>query len=535
MQKKYTKNENFINKSVKIMSIIMFATILILMLFIDTNVDYNYKNEVKLKNYMFFFSVIFILIILFILKKFLKNRKEQVKRIITVIESKTIPIIVALFIVLVVFQLLMIRNLYFETTWDVEHLVNTVKNFAKTGVFENNTYCGTFPYFSLYPNNLFLANIFAVISKVVILFGEDYIYKTLMVIGVILVDIAGILMIKTIGNFTDRRIFKIIGMLGFMAFIGVSPWLLVPYSDTYSIFFPISILYNYTKKEKKAYNYLLIGLCSYMGYLIKPTVIIVLIAIVIIEFGKVLTKLKEKSNQRKMAKNLTFVIIGIVMVGLLKFGLSKVTNYQANKEYEISMFHYLMMGISQESTGSFSHNDVYRSLSVDKYEERIKINKEIFAQRLQEMSLRDLCDFYTKKMLVNYNDGTLAWGREGGFYDKINEHEDRLANIMKNFYYNHGSIFYLYTNIMQFIWIFILVFILMRAVLKKFDKNVSVAFLSLIGLTIFLLIFEARARYLYLYSTYYIIISVLGIESFFYKEDEKIKQLESKYDIKKEE
>ena len=106
---------------------------------------------------------------------------------------------------------------------------------------------------------------------------------------------------------------------------------------------------------------------------------------------------------------------------------------------------------------------------------------------------------------------------------------------MNYFYYNHGSMFYLYTNIMQFIWIFILVFILMRAVLKKFDENVSVAFLSLIGLTIFLLIFEARARYLYLYSTYYIIISILGIESFFYKEDKEIKQLESKCNIKKEE
>lgn len=533
MQKEHTKN--FINKSVKIMSIIMFTTILTLMILIDTNVEYNYKNEVKLNNYIFFLSVIFILIILFIAKKLLKNRREQVKRIITAIESKTTLIIVVLFIALVIFQVLMIRNLYFETTWDVEHIVNTVKNFAKTGVFENNTYCGTFPYFSLYPNNLFLANIFAVISKVVILFSEDYIYRTLMVIGVILVDISGILMVKTIENFTDKKILKIIGMVGFMVFIGVSPWLLVPYSDTYSILFPISVLYNYTKKEKKAYNYLLIGLCSYMGYLIKPTVIIVLIAIVIIEFGKALTKLKEKSNQRKMAKNLTFVIIGIVMVGLLKFGLSKVTNYQANKEYEISIFHYLMMGISQESTGSFSHNDVDRSLSVDKYEERIKLNKEIFVQRLQGMSLRDLCEFYTKKILVNYNDGTLAWGREGGFYNVINQHEDRLANIMKNFYYNHGTIFYLYTNIMQFIWIFILVFILIGAILKKFDKNISVTFLSLIGLTTFLLIFEARARYLYLYSTYYIIMAILGIESFFYNKNEEIKQLEDKSNIEKEE
>lgn len=130
-------------------------------------------------------------------------------------------------------------------------------------------------------------------------------------------------------------------------------------------------------------------------------------------------------------------------------------------------------------------------------------------------------------MLVNYNDGTLAWGREGGFYNIINQQNDRLANIMKSFYYNHGSIFYIYTNIMQLIWIFILIFILIYAILKKFDKNISVTFLSIIGLTLFVLLFESRARYLFLYSNYYIILAVLGIEIFFNKkikdEKEKIK------------
>lgn len=53
--------------------------------------------------------------------------------------------------------------------------------------------------------------------------------------------------------------------------------------------------------------------------------------------------------------------------------------------------------------------------------------------------------------------------------------------------------------------------------IKKIDRNLAVAFLSLIGLTLFLLLFEARARYLFLYSSFYIIIAVLGIETILYK------------------
>lgn len=537
MLKKLTLNKDFINKAVKFMSIIMFAFILLIMLLVDTRVEYNYRNDVKLNNYIFFLVVFLIIGILFALKKLLENKQDKVQKIVSKIESKSTLIIVILFILLIIFQALMIRNLYFETKWDLEHVIGTLRNFLETGVFDNHAYIGSYPYFSIYPNNLFLANVFCVIGKMVmIFFQEKYVYGALVIIGTILVDISGILTVKTIGNFTDKKIFKIVGVLVFMAFVGVSPWLLVPYSDTYSIMFPIAVLYNYTKKDKKLYNYLLIGLCSYLGYLIKPTVIIVLIAIAIIEAFRLLTKIKIKENRIQRAKNIIFVLIGMVLVFLLKFGLSKVTNYEPEKKYEISFYHYLMMGINEETTGAYNGDDVVNSISQNSYEERIAYNKQVFLERLKSMSAKDLAEFYTKKILVNYNDGTLAWGREGGFYDIVNNKDDRLANIMKNFYYNDGSLFYIFTDIMQFIWIFILVFVFICAILNKFDKNISVVFLSLIGLTLFTLLFEARARYLYLYSSFYIIIAVLGIEALLYRKSkrEEIKRIEGPEKMKEE-
>ena len=54
MQKRNFFNEDFINKVVKFMSIIMLASILPIMLFIDTRVYYYYRNGIKLDNYILF-------------------------------------------------------------------------------------------------------------------------------------------------------------------------------------------------------------------------------------------------------------------------------------------------------------------------------------------------------------------------------------------------------------------------------------------------------------------------------------------------
>jgi riboflavin transporter FmnP len=49
---------------------------------------------------------------------------------------------------------------------------------------------------------------------------------------------------------------------------------------------------------------------------------------------------------------------------------------------------------------------------------------------------------------------------------------------------------------------------------KKSEKNVIM--LAIIGLTIFELIFEARARYLYTYVPLYIVLAMYGIERISY-------------------
>lgn len=48
--------------------------------------------------------------------------------------------------------------------------------------------------------------------------------------------------------------------------------------------------------------------------------------------------------------------------------------------------------------------------------------------------------------------------------------------------------------------------------LKLDNKEMNVIFLTLVGITLFVLLFEGRARYLFLYSPYYIISAIVGLK-----------------------
>ena len=515
-------NKNLINDLVKFMSIFMFVGIFLLLMFVDTKVEYTYSNGIKQRNYIYF-GIIFLFVAIVtmgrivFLKMTSKNKKtKKLSPILEKILEKDI-ILWFLFFLLFIVQIIVEAKIYFETSWDAEHIINTAIGYAKTGIFENNTYYDIYPYFSVYPNNLFLAEIFAILGKMVLFFGYDGIYHVLVIIDIILVDLAGMIMVKTIGNLTENKLTKFIGAIVYILFIGLSPWFMVPYSDTYSLIFTISVLYNYTKKEKSWYNYLFIGAFSYFGYLIKPTAIIVFIAIAIIEIGKILFQLKEKHKfilKAYLQKGI-FLVLGILVVFGFKFALDHVIGYKVEEKYSFSYYHYLMMGINQDTTGCFNSGDVTNSLAIDGYEERIKENKQTLKERIKAFTFKNFCDFYTKKILVNYNDGTFAWGREGWFYKTLKEQESDLSKELKSFYYNDGDNFAKFVSIMQTIWIFILIFMIVEAIFVKMDDKKAVIFLSLIGLTLFTLLFEARARYLYLYSTYYIILAVIGVEVWF--------------------
>jgi hypothetical protein len=71
-----------------------------------------------------------------------------------------------------------------------------------------------------------------------------------------------------------------------------------------------------------------------------------------------------------------------------------------------------------------------------------------------------------------------------------------------------GEFYPLWSNFAQSIWMAILVLSLASVASK--EEEMQTLMLSIVGITLFELIFEARARYLFIYVPFYIILAVRG-------------------------
>ena len=133
---------------------------------------------------------------------------------------------------------------------------------------------------------------------------------------------------------------------------------------------------------------------------------------------------------------------------------------------------------------------------------------------------------------MNFNDGTFSWYQEGYFqaweYPEISD--SSFTEPLRNFYWLDGSNYIWFTTVSQGLWIFVLLGILAQAVLllvkaiaglRKSDVSVeenssdllsvSVTMIVIfIGMFLFVMLFEARARYLYNTIPVFSVMAVFG-------------------------
>ena len=220
---------------------------------------------------------------------------------------------------------------------------------------------------------------------------------------------------------------------------------------------------------------------------------------------------KKKINVKVILKRAFPVGIAIIFIFALNTFSVNYLGYERNTNIEMPMTHFLMMGINKERSGVYLAEDVLYTQSYKGLDEKKDANIKEIKRRLKKYGIDGYVQLLVNKSLVNYNDGTFAWGVEGNFYSQICAEDGKLATLLKNIYYSDGSGEYYayYSTMMQGVWILLLVLSLFSFPYAKRYK-ITVLQLTIIGITLFLLLFEARARYLLLYAPYFIIVSILG-------------------------
>lgn len=434
-------------------------------------------------------------------------------------------------ILLFIIEMYIGYNVHFKTGWDASVVWDNANRIA----FLNSDGLNN-GYYSQNPNNMLITLIAAMILKLnsmIGIFRGDDTYLALIVVNCICISIACYLVYKVLKHFVSKQ-FAFAGYILAVCLIGLSPWITIYYSDTLGTLFPILIVYIYiwsgNSKWKKIMKYIAVILLSAFGYYIKPQVLIVTIAIFIIDMCYAL----KKDNRKQIVCNV-IILLGMALcftgVGKCLDTAYERAGFKINPEARFGMTHYFMMGLNEERNGVWAAEDVNISGGCQTAEERRDMNMKVSVQRLKDFGIFGYAKHLSKKLLCIFNDGTFAWRHEGGFFQVIYEEPNTCAApFIRSFYYADGKNLDRFMLFEQQVWIFILGMVLSAALWHRASesmKNSSVIMLCLIGITTFEVLFEARARYLFLFTPIFCVTAAIGFREAWIKIDIVLKRVKN--------
>ena len=529
-----------LKKQVKIIEKMINIVIIFLLGVAILNIFFFKDNLMKSYNYKFImaFSIIYGGIFLATMYFFKRNNRKNISGKSSKNSKSGIKNLI-MYIFLIFIQVIYAVLIFRTIGWDVGMVYGSACDLV------NGTFSSA-EYFSMYGNNVLLLLFLEILFRAVKLVGFNNYLLVSIVFNIFMIDLA----IYYIYKICEKLMGKKYGILSYfisIPMLGLSPYLAVVYSDTLSYIFPIIIFYNYIsyKNEKDSKSKLkfifYIAFFSILGYLVKPTNIIILIAIFIIELismieKRIFKKQSDKQKQILLNKNkykqyfincLTVFLTILVVYGSfsiyknlrLKKYISKDLIYQNS----FPMTHFMMMGLKPEGYdgkyyGVYSEDDVNSTKSQIGKNAKKEYNIKQIKNRLKSMGIKGYISYLYDKYTFIISDGSFFYGNEGSFYQSEPYSNGKLANFVQDFsyvdrkYYNKVTI-----NIMQSYWIIVLGLILISSILSLIydeDRKFSILKLSIIGIIAFILLFEARSRYLMNYLPIFILLAIYSINTF---------------------
>lgn len=424
------------------------------------------------------------------------------------------PVLMIFAVMLVVFvaQVWYAKQIGCIIGWDCGFLVNSSAENHPDSV-----------YYSRYPNNIFLMFVFRWINSLHI--GD--LWSVVRVVNILCVDLS-ILLVFVAGKIIFGLRTGLVSWALALVTMGFWGWLIVPYSDTVSMPFSIAAfcLYLYGRNTKwnlcwKITAMAGVGILIYIGYSIKPTAIIVGIAIVLAEIVKAV---KNRKNFKKIA---VFLGTIIMFAGVSHIGWSAFLNHQdvikLDPDRAFPMSHFFMMGMNKKVSnnypdrylyGAFLADDVDYTDSFQGHDAKVEANLVRIKQRFSQYGVWGYLQFLIQKLRWITSDGTFAWGVEGNFLFSYSlEKGSESAVFLKNLIYPKGQNFNYYRYFAQGIWLFLLLLITFPLFTKQRVDHRTMLFairLTVTGIVLFVLLFEGRARYLINHLPYFILLAGYG-------------------------
>lgn len=308
-----------------------------------------------------------------------------------------------------------------------------------------------------------------------------------------------------------------------IALVGLSPWHMIPYTDTLSLPFVAGMAYAAVRmtRDRQARWWLLCGALGYLAYRMKASAIFLLGTIVLAAVINLASRVKEdgpdrNARMRRIVRPLGGLAVGLLssyLVATLAIGTLGLPADAKNYSYPVEYF--LVFGLSE--TGKWNTADYQLAAEQPDRETLTQVERSLALQRIKDYGPIGFARHSLEKLMRTYNDGTFAWGLEGGFYHTTRETTGAIADALRSFYYNNGTLFPVFCAFAQAIWLFVLIgipagliYIIGRGLSREDAAVIAALASSLVLLTLYLVVFETRARYLLHYAPVFVFLTTWG-------------------------
>lgn len=387
--------------------------------------------------------------------------------------------------------------------WDMGTCFEIAEEWVREG-----TYTNTF-YPSQFPNNIMMIVIDSIILKGFKIVGIDDFIRGITIVDAIVVSLSVILsffIVKKICNRKKALLFMFIALLTTPLYLYVAEY----YTDTYSMLTTVLLLFLWLilrdgrkKKIVKLLLCMLYAVVLFFAIKIKLTSSFVFIAILFYELvqGEYLLVLKRY-----------ICIVPITACLILLFNatvVNKLAPAENRDRNEVPTEHWIMMGMN--GVGQFEYSEYAITLAPENvtYAQRRDVARRTILERLKTRSADEHIKNLNAKLGFAWHDGTFWASRvlRIGPAQEGTLHKYVIGDYEESKYYKY---------IPQSMHFAMLIFIFLNVcrILKQKDWETKeiIPIITIIGIMVFLLIWENRSRYLVNMIPIMLIAQISGIE-----------------------
>ena len=363
-------------------------------------------------------------------------------------------------------------------------------------------------YFTQFPNNVPLLAIAQEVRRVSDVLGTSYATTFILLNCVALV--VTLLSVYAVGRVVRSHRAGMAALLGTAALVGLSPWLIAPYSDFLVVPCPIgalALVLLAARAHRRATTVALAVAAMLLltfGTLLKPTVAVMTVAIGAVAVPAVLARARERR----------LVTIGVALVcGLAFAGIttaahaasdaaSDLDGHGVHDVHSATPLTFLAGGLmtqhpwdGHERYGGYDRGWIQQLKGLDTAEMNT-LSWEVIDRTVDRRGLTGMASFEWSKARWNWGDGMFfAWGEEMDPYGSLTA-DTPLTPFARSWNHPTGDLFGARTDLTTAAWLALLLVTGAGLLVAPYRRPTLVMALAVLGIGLFTLLFQGRSRYL---------------------------------------